>query len=377
MGAGMSAADEAYQAAEAVIAEAKRTGAEELSFDSDEFQALDHVPPVVGALESLRSLDLSNTQVSDLSPLAGMTALGTLLLDNTQVSDLSPLAGMTGLESLRFSRTKVSDLSPIAGLTRLRSLWLSSTQVSDLSWIGGLTGLRTLTCDHTHIRDLSPLAGLIRLDWLSLDGTQVDNLSPLARLTDLETLMLMGTQVNDLLPLTGLKSLSTLWLENTQVRDLRPLRGMRKLAEDPVIIGLTFKGIPATADPRIAEIAEIADDKERATALLALLDAGWEPPGVLEPVALEPDPLLRSILVDGKLEIAADPPTEEERRDRVKVALHDRLRDKAGTLAALAGNRFPRLANRARALAALLDKPFVELDLLSVHRKRCIDPMFQ
>jgi hypothetical protein len=125
--------------------------------------------------------------------------------------------------------------------------------------------------------------------------------------------------------------------------------------------------IPATADPRIAEVAVIEDAKDRAAALFALLDAGWEPPGVVEPVALEPDPLLRSILVDGKLEIAADPPTEEERRDRVKAILHDRLQDKAGTLAALAGNRFPRLANRARALATLLDRPFDELDLLSVH----------
>jgi hypothetical protein len=296
----MSAADEAYRAAEAAIAEAKRTGAERLSFDDDSFRALDRLPPGLAALHTLRGLDLGSTQVSDLSPLAGMMALETLVLDNTQVSDLSLLAMMTRLVSLRLISTKVSDLSPLAGIAGLRMLALDNTQVSDLSPLAGLTGLGTLR------------------------------------------------------------------LGNTQVQDVRPLRGLRKLADDPEFVGLTFRGISAAADPRIAEIAAIGDAKERAAALFALLDAGWEPQ-VVQPEPLEPDPLLRSILVDEKLEIAADPPTEEERRDRVKAILHDRLRDKAGTLAALAGNRFPRLANRARALATLLDKPFDELDLLSVH----------
>jgi hypothetical protein len=227
--------------------------------------------------------------------------------------------------------------------------------------------LGTLVLGNTQVSDLSPLAGLTGLGTLSLSNTPVSDLSPLAGLTGLGTLSLDSTEVSDLSPLAGLTGLKTLSLDETLVQDLRPLRGVHKLAEDPQFGGLTFTGIPATADPRIAGIAVIADPKERAAALFALLDAGWEPPGMVEPVALEPDPLLRSILLDGKLEIAADPPTEDERRDRVKATLHDRLRDKAGTLAALAGNRFPRLADRARALATLLDTPFDELDLLSVH----------
>ncbi|RVU21604.1 leucine-rich repeat domain-containing protein [Methylobacterium oryzihabitans] len=41
-----------------------------------------------------------NTQVSDLSVLAGLTSLQSLYLMNTQVSDLSPLAGLTNLQIL-------------------------------------------------------------------------------------------------------------------------------------------------------------------------------------------------------------------------------------------------------------------------------------
>ena len=35
----------------------------------------------------------------------------------TQVSDLAPLAGLTALQSLYLIRTQVSDIAPLAGLT--------------------------------------------------------------------------------------------------------------------------------------------------------------------------------------------------------------------------------------------------------------------
>jgi Leucine-rich repeat (LRR) protein len=43
-------------------------------------------------LTNLTYLDLTNNQVSNLTPLAGLTNLGILYLDDNQVSDLSPLA---------------------------------------------------------------------------------------------------------------------------------------------------------------------------------------------------------------------------------------------------------------------------------------------
>ena len=50
--------------------------------------------------------------------------------DSTQVSDLSPLAGLNNLEGLNLNGTQVGDLSPLAGLNNLTSLRLDSTQVS-------------------------------------------------------------------------------------------------------------------------------------------------------------------------------------------------------------------------------------------------------
>jgi hypothetical protein len=119
------------------------------------------------------TLDLSGTQVSDLTPLAGLTGLQTLDLCGTEVSDLTPLAGLTGLQTLDLSGTEVSDLTPLAGLTGLQKLDLRHTQVSDLTPLAGLTGLQKLDLRGTQVSDLTPLAGLTGLQRLYLFGTQV------------------------------------------------------------------------------------------------------------------------------------------------------------------------------------------------------------
>ena len=73
-------------------------------------------------------LNLKSTLVSDLSPLAGLSALTELNLIGTQVSDLSPLAGLSGLTTLDIRHTKVSDLSPLAGLKNLKVIYLAKDQ---------------------------------------------------------------------------------------------------------------------------------------------------------------------------------------------------------------------------------------------------------
>ena len=45
-------------------------------------------------------LNLRGTQVSDLAPLARLSALQSLDIDGTQVSDLAPLAGLSALRML-------------------------------------------------------------------------------------------------------------------------------------------------------------------------------------------------------------------------------------------------------------------------------------
>jgi len=102
-----------------------------------------------------------------------------LNLSHTQVSDLSPLKSLTNLEWLRLSYTEVSDLTPLKGLSNLQLLDLDETQVMDLTPLRELSSLETLNLDETQVMDLTPLKGLTSLQSLWLDYTQIIDLNPL------------------------------------------------------------------------------------------------------------------------------------------------------------------------------------------------------
>ena len=251
----MSAADDAFAAAERMIEEARKTGAALLSFDNPKTHALNRIP--------------------------------------------DSIAGLTGLKVLDFSRTMVSDLSLISGIVGATSLYLSNTPVSDLC-------------------PISKMVEMTRLD-----------------------------------------------LNYSQVSDLRAVLSMQKLTTGPLFDGLTFNDTPFTqADEHAAGIAGIENSIERAVALFEYL-RDWVPPGALESPATDD---LFPILTDGgRLEVVQSLPTEAERDERLKRVLHERLRDKARDLAQAAGNHFPRLATRARAVLGQVDRDFDDVDLLILH----------
>ncbi|WP_373635765.1 leucine-rich repeat domain-containing protein [Yoonia sp. SS1-5] len=277
----MSDADKAYARAQKMIARAKQDGLDELDFDTHETHALTTVPPEIADLTNLTGVDLSNTQVSDLSPIAGLTALTKLHLSNTPVTDLSAIAGLTGLTELNLNNTPVSDLTHIAGLTGLTGLGLNNTQVSDLTHVAGLKGLMGLGLANTQMSDLTHVAGLKGLTELYLNNTQVSDLTHLA----------------------GLRGLRVLELDDTQVSDLAPLLGLEELVLNPKIFGLSFSRTPAAdSDPRIAKIAEIPNNAERARALFDYLDPDWEnrtnPPKALSIDGILRGPILSDTLAD-------------------------------------------------------------------------------
>ena len=182
-------------------------------------------------LSSLKYLDLERTQVSDLTSLQGLSSLERLNLDGTQVSDLTPLRGLSSLQYLDLDHTQVSDLTPLQGLNSLQSLYLTNTQVSHLTPLQGLSSLQNLTLINTHVSDLTLLQGLSSLENLDLDGTQVSDLTPLQGLRSLQGLDVRGTHVSDLTPLQGLRSLQWVVVMDTQVSDLTPLQGLSSLQD--------------------------------------------------------------------------------------------------------------------------------------------------
>jgi hypothetical protein len=123
--------------------------------------------------QNVTILYLVSNQISDITPLSGLTNLEWLGLDFNQISDITPLSGLTNLEVLGLGGNQISDITPLSGLTNLGWLYLFSNQISDIVSLVGLTNLRLLDLNNNQISDLTPLSGLTNLSMLFLWSNQI------------------------------------------------------------------------------------------------------------------------------------------------------------------------------------------------------------
>lgn len=101
--------------------------------------------------KKLRSLSLIGCQVPDWTLLDGLTCgryLTTLTLAGCGGPEtLDFAAALQGLESLAVEGARATDLTPLAGLTALQSLYLYGTPIADYAPLTALADLRLLGCD--------------------------------------------------------------------------------------------------------------------------------------------------------------------------------------------------------------------------------------
>ena len=84
----------------------------------------------------LNRLRLYRNDISDLTPLSGLTSLRELSLAANDIMDLSPLTGLTALHNLYLSDTNVSELPPLvenAGLAAGDTIEVLQSPLSDRS----------------------------------------------------------------------------------------------------------------------------------------------------------------------------------------------------------------------------------------------------
>ena len=211
--------------AEKRIEEARKTHADSLDLGD---LALREMPGSLGELPHLRTLYLGsrkpletgrlqwyrereNPELESLEGLDRLTGLQHLQLSNTGVRNLAPLAGLRQLKTLNLWQTRVNDLSPLARLLRLQSLDLWYTPVSDLTPLARLAELESLNLEFCKgVTDLTPLAGLHRMRHLEVAGTSVTDVAPLAGLGALQHLSLWKLRVISLAPLAALPHLTYL-----------------------------------------------------------------------------------------------------------------------------------------------------------------------
>ena len=150
-------------------------------------------------LKKVRSVDLTRggkpTDSLDPCIFPLLTNLHHVYLGGGELSDLSPLAGLTQVEGLRASMNRVAVITPLAGMLQMDRLDLGRTQVRDLTPLKRMTKLTELMLDDTPVDDLSPLVGLAKLERLSIKRTRVTDVSPLKALRKLKFLYVAGSNV--------------------------------------------------------------------------------------------------------------------------------------------------------------------------------------
>jgi hypothetical protein len=174
-------------------------------------------------LTSLAVLNLSGTQVGDLTPIRNLTELVALDISSTQVIQLSALRYALKMEQLTLNNTQITDLSVLEKMPGLRHLELKNVPVSNFTPIEALNSLQVADFSHTQIKDLNPLTNLSQLRELNLSKTYVQNLTAIGQLKRLEILDLDSTQVQSLSPISGIENLRILSINHTPTSSLLPL----------------------------------------------------------------------------------------------------------------------------------------------------------
>ena len=120
---------------------------------------------------------------------ADMTGLYDLVIEH-DVESLRGLEHAINLEFLHIGRTEVSDLTPLAGLENLRVLKLFANRITDITPLAGLINLEVLELQDNQIVDISPLKGLVNLKELNLGENPILDFTPIYGLVGIETLRL-------------------------------------------------------------------------------------------------------------------------------------------------------------------------------------------
>ncbi len=183
----------------------------------------------LSGLTNLTYLDLTSNSISDISALSNLTNLTGLFLFSNSISDVSALSNLTNLTYLSLSRNSISDVSALSNLTNLTVLYLYNNSISDVSALSNLTNLTVLYLDNNSISDVSALSNLTNLTELGLRNNSISDVSALSNLTNLTVLYLDNNSISDVSALSNLTNLTVLYLYNNSISDVSALSNLTNL----------------------------------------------------------------------------------------------------------------------------------------------------
>lgn len=209
-------------------------------------------------ISHLKELDLSNTNFSDASILAGMTDLTRLDVENCPLKDLSFLKNMHKLEYLNVRNQGLSTLDYIANMPDLKYLYIDGNNITDISVVAKCRNLEDFCTNCNPIADFSPLKSCPRIKLLTIASDKVTDISFLNSLSELTSLNLWScVNIKDYSPIESKTALTDLVISGSCLKTCPNFKGLTKLTS------FVFDGSYLTEDALKAGVpARFADDDE-------------------------------------------------------------------------------------------------------------------
>jgi internalin A len=236
------------------------------------------VPVTQLALQRINALDLSFSDVVDLTGLSYAKNLKTLDLSGTSVADIQPLADLSQLTTLSLRLNKADSLPDLAPLTTtgIQSLNLVGNdygkEPEKIASLAEFDQLEELDLQGNGLTTLPPVTELKHLKMLGLAGNKLTNIDGLAKLTGLTSLKVNSNQLTDLSSIAHLTALEILSAGNNPVNDLTPLANLKQLKQATLSqMGLVDKSLDALKN--LTQIERLSIDfNDQLTDLSALAD---------------------------------------------------------------------------------------------------------
>ncbi len=177
---------------------------------------------VVEQLQSFKCLNPAKAEkrIESLEGLQHAKNLTTLNLNYNNISDLTPIAGLTKLKSLEVANNKLRSVEALAGLTELTTLDVSENKLANLKGIEKMSKLERLVANDNRISDLSALPpSAEELSHLDLSKNRVSDLSPLATELWLREVYLDNNRITSLKGIDKHRGIRKLTIHKNYIED--------------------------------------------------------------------------------------------------------------------------------------------------------------
>ncbi len=170
-------------------------------------------------LTTVKSLDLWNNSISNISGFGEIPQLQELNLRDNNIVEVCGLDNLENLEVLNIANNKIKNLSGLKTLKKLKNLEIHGNQIEDINGLNKLTNLEKLGLSSNKISKISGLDSLEKLKDLYLNNNQIEKIENINHLSSLSYIDLSSNPIDEIAGFENLTNLKNIKLNNTLIKE--------------------------------------------------------------------------------------------------------------------------------------------------------------